>query len=145
MTPEEVRDALAAMLERAVLNGNDLDETLGMILEAHREAVLKEADEAFQVVQAQHKALRDMDEVGLELMCAYRSVFDEYGFRDWLADNDGDEALEGIDALERKYAAATCQCCVFGNHSLPCTCDGTDCCHPEEYKAYAPERTHDKS
>lgn len=22
-----------------------------------------------------------------------------------------------------------CQCCHFGNHTEPCTCDGTTCCH----------------
>lgn len=23
-----------------------------------------------------------------------------------------------------------CGCCTFGNHTEPCTCDGTPCCHP---------------
>lgn len=26
-----------------------------------------------------------------------------------------------------------CACCTSGNHTEPCTCDGTDCCHPESH------------
>jgi hypothetical protein len=26
-----------------------------------------------------------------------------------------------------------CGCCTFGNHTEPCTCDGTSCCHPAEH------------
>lgn len=27
----------------------------------------------------------------------------------------------------------SCQCCTFGNHTEPCTCDGNGCCHPERH------------
>jgi hypothetical protein len=23
-----------------------------------------------------------------------------------------------------------CLCCDFGAHDMPCTCDGSNCCHP---------------
>jgi preprotein translocase subunit SecD len=29
---------------------------------------------------------------------------------------------------------ADCQCCDFGNHTQPCTCDGESCCHRERHK-----------
>lgn len=28
----------------------------------------------------------------------------------------------------------TCLCCTLGNHTEPCTCDGGDCCHPEQHR-----------
>jgi hypothetical protein len=28
-----------------------------------------------------------------------------------------------------------CPCCTFGNHTEPCTCDGTGCCHPDRHRA----------
>ncbi len=40
--------------------------------------------------------------------------------------------------------AATCQCCGFGNHSIRCTCDGSDCCHPDDYLMYNPAWGHGK-
>jgi len=33
--------------------------------------------------------------------------------------------------------APVCQCCTFGNHTEPCTCDGTTCCHPERHQRRA--------
>lgn len=35
-----------------------------------------------------------------------------------------------------------CQCCTFGNHDIRCTCDGSDCCHPEAYQEYNPDWGH---
>lgn len=26
-----------------------------------------------------------------------------------------------------------CLCCTFGNHDMPCDCDGKNCCHPENH------------
>lgn len=142
MTPEEIPAELKALLDDAELNGNDLEETLAQILTRHREMVLEESAEAFRIVRAQHKAYREMDLATTQVMLAYRNTFEEYGFRDWLADHDGDYALEEIDLLEKALEKATCQCCIFGNHTERCTCDGEGCCHPEGYMRYDPEWGH---
>lgn len=28
-----------------------------------------------------------------------------------------------------------CQCCDFGNHTMPCTCPSAACCHPNRHPA----------
>lgn len=35
-------------------------------------------------------------------------------------------------------ADETCGCCTFGNHTEPCTCDGSNCCHPEKHRPAVP-------
>jgi hypothetical protein len=52
-----------------------------------------------------------------------------------------DLATAGILRLADGMA---CQCCTFGNHSIRCTCDGSDCCHPKDYLMYNPAWGHGK-
>lgn len=37
--------------------------------------------------------------------------------------------------LDEIAPRAWCQCCVFGNHTEPCTCAAATCCHPERHAA----------
>lgn len=94
------------------------------------------------MLQELRRSDQAMHEGTIRLLVAYRRLFDEYGFRDWLADNDGDEELEELDRLERRLDKLTCPCCVFGNHTELCTCDGEGCCHPDQYAEYLPVRRH---
>lgn len=146
MTPEEIPAELKSMLDEDAGKEHSITgavvTSLARILARHREMVLEEADDALGILRAQHVAEREIHEAAVQLLCAYRDAFDEYGFRDWLEDNDGDEALERIDGLERALNKLTCQCCVFGNHTELCTCDGEGCCHPDQYAEYLPVRRH---
>jgi hypothetical protein len=147
MKPEDVPPQLKEILDRAA--GKDHSATgsvmtaLAEILTVHEEAVRAESEEAFRILRAQHKAYRDMDEVGLELMSAYGDLIDKTDVRRWAAySGEFDEELARIEECEKNWAKATCQCCVFGNHSLGCACDGEGCCHPEAYKEYDPSWGH---
>lgn len=45
------------------------------------------------------------------------------------------EDLARIEAwLAAGASEAPCQCCVFGNHTEPCSCDGSACCHPQIHR-----------
>lgn len=147
VTPEEIPAELKSMLDEDA--GKEHSATgsvmtsLARVLARHREMVLAESEEAFRILRIQHKAYRDMDEVGLELMVAYRDLVDKTDVRRWATDSgDFDEELAKIEECEKNWAKATCQCCVFGNHTELCTCDGEGCCHPDQYAEYLPACRH---
>lgn len=52
------------------------------------------------------------------------------------------DLLAEVDRLRSEVNRLTCQCCFFGNHSIKCTCDGADCCHPQAYLDYNPKWGH---
>lgn len=53
------------------------------------------------------------------------------------------DELGGLDDDIPEYATENiCFCCTYGNHDIRCTCEGTDCCHPEAYKDYNPAWGH---
>jgi hypothetical protein len=45
-----------------------------------------------------------------------------------------DEKSARLEA-EAAAEAPVCACCIFGNHTEICTCDGASCCHPAEHGA----------
>ncbi len=54
-----------------------------------------------------------------------------------VADKAWREANPGLVLNQRRRS---CQCCAFGNHEFPCTCDGQGCCHADKH---VPEHEHD--
>lgn len=138
MKPEEVPDELKAMLDEDAgkdhsANGAVMS-SLARILTRYRQMVYAEVDDVFANVQSRHRHERDTDEVVSRLMVAYRGIVIGAGLP------VGDEVHE----LEHKLDNLTCQCCVYGNHSFKCTCDGADCCHPTAYLDYNPAWGHGK-
>lgn len=49
---------------------------------------------------------------------------------------DSDEVVAAMKKFECAFVLAgltECQCCTYGNHGKPCTCNGEGCCHPENH------------
>lgn len=54
---------------------------------------------------------------------------------DYLDSGDYSErqVSQAVAEWSKAYSARWCQCCIFGNHTETCTCDGKGCCHPEKH------------
>jgi len=90
--------------------------------------------EVVEGVRALHRHERALGELQMRLIVAYERLIESTGLEQWIDDHEGaTEELEEVQRLSGELDAATCQCCVFGNHMETCTCDGANCCHPENH------------
>lgn len=123
MKPEDIPPELKKMLDEAA--GKEHSAT-GSVMTALAEILTAHEESWMPVVESLRGQLRHSRQVVETL----RRLVQEYQGLLMTPTGSGTKLKE----LWQELAALNCPCCVFGNHTEVCSCDGVNCCHPENHE-----------
>ena len=128
MIPAEIKEIVDKAAGKEHSATGSVMTALAEVLTVHE----KTWTETVEWLQAVRRQERGISEIQMRLIVAHERLIrfivdahrpDIYDTQEW----------SEVQRLRQELDAATCQCCVFGNHTLPCTCDSASCCHPENH------------
>jgi hypothetical protein len=129
MIPVELKELLDKAAGKEHSATGSVMTTLAELLTIHEKTWV----ETLEWVQALRRQERGISEARMILVVAHERLIrlivdvhrpDIYGTEEWAQ----------VERLRRELDAASCLCCVFGNHTEQCTCDGARCRHPENHQ-----------